>query len=144
MTKHDLLLSYQAVCEENEDEFDVLVLAPGVAEERVDISVLDNFLSIKLHPAKNVCKEASDAADNDEEYEECDEYDDEEDVDCEEVCEEKLFEVTDNIGIKFTIPLPFEVEPEKASADMKNGCMYIRLPKSEKAKPKKISIKNQH
>jgi len=40
-----------------------------------------------------------------------------------------------------TIPLPCEVEPNKANARFENGVLTINLPKSEKAKPKEISVK---
>jgi len=40
-----------------------------------------------------------------------------------------------------TIALPTRVDPGKVSASMKNGVLTITLPKSEEAKPKKITVK---
>ncbi|NWG02444.1 MAG: Hsp20/alpha crystallin family protein [Syntrophaceae bacterium] len=40
-----------------------------------------------------------------------------------------------------TIALPTRVDPGKVSASMKNGVLTILLPKSEEAKPKKITVK---
>ena len=40
-----------------------------------------------------------------------------------------------------TIALPARVDPGKVSASMKNGVLTITLPKSEEAKPKKITVK---
>jgi len=40
-----------------------------------------------------------------------------------------------------TIALPTRVDPGKVSAIMRNGVLTITLPKSEEAKPKKITVK---
>ena len=39
-----------------------------------------------------------------------------------------------------SIELPAEVDPAKIHADYRNGLLLVTLPKSEKAKPKQISI----
>ena len=39
-----------------------------------------------------------------------------------------------------TITLPVEIDDSKVSAEYKNGLLLITLPKSEKAKPKQISV----
>jgi len=39
-----------------------------------------------------------------------------------------------------TITLPVEIDDSKVSAQYKNGLLLITLPKSEKAKPKQISV----
>jgi HSP20 family protein len=41
-----------------------------------------------------------------------------------------------------TIALPAKVDSGKVSASMKNGVLMITLPKSEEAKPKKITVKS--
>jgi len=40
-----------------------------------------------------------------------------------------------------TFRIPFEIDQSKVNAEFQNGLLNIRLPKSEKAKPKEISIK---
>ncbi|MBN1585917.1 MAG: Hsp20/alpha crystallin family protein [Candidatus Omnitrophica bacterium] len=40
-----------------------------------------------------------------------------------------------------SITLPAEVDPEKVTANCNNGLIRIRLPKSERAKPKAIDVK---
>ncbi|MGQ9645189.1 MAG: Hsp20/alpha crystallin family protein [Thermodesulfobacteriota bacterium] len=40
-----------------------------------------------------------------------------------------------------TIALPGKVDPGKVSASMRHGVLTITLPKSEEAKPKKITVK---
>ena len=40
-----------------------------------------------------------------------------------------------------TIALPARVAPDKVSAGMQNGVLTITLPKSEEAKPRKITVK---
>ncbi|KPA17420.1 heat shock protein HSP20 [Candidatus Magnetomorum sp. HK-1] len=40
-----------------------------------------------------------------------------------------------------TIHLPFAINTEKVSAEMKLGVLSIKLPKADEAKPRKISIK---
>ncbi len=39
-----------------------------------------------------------------------------------------------------TVPLPVEIEPDKARASYENGVLTVTLPKSEKAKAKEIEI----
>lgn len=39
------------------------------------------------------------------------------------------------------ISLPIKIEPEKATASLKNGILTVTIPKAEEAKPKKIEIK---
>ncbi len=40
-----------------------------------------------------------------------------------------------------TMTLPTRVDPGKVSADMRNGVLTVILPRSEEAKPRKISVK---
>ena len=39
-----------------------------------------------------------------------------------------------------TITLPWEVEPGKAEATLRDGVLTVRLPKSERTSPKKIKV----
>lgn len=40
-----------------------------------------------------------------------------------------------------TFSLPHSVTPEDVQAEMENGVLFVRLPKIEEAKPKKIAVK---
>jgi len=40
-----------------------------------------------------------------------------------------------------TIELPFEVDTNRAEAELKNGCLKVMLPKAEEAKPHKLVLK---
>lgn len=40
-----------------------------------------------------------------------------------------------------TVALPGKIDPGRVAADIKNGVLTIALPKSEEAKPKKITVK---
>ncbi|NCD33060.1 MAG: Hsp20/alpha crystallin family protein [Spartobacteria bacterium] len=40
-----------------------------------------------------------------------------------------------------SITLPFDIEPNAVSAEMKNGVLHIDLPRAEASKPQKILIK---
>jgi HSP20 family protein len=40
-----------------------------------------------------------------------------------------------------SLPLPTNVEPDRATADYANGVLTLRLPKAEEVKPKRIEIK---
>ncbi len=39
------------------------------------------------------------------------------------------------------IKMPYRVDPDRVSAHIKNGVLYVNLEKAEEAKPKKIEIK---
>jgi HSP20 family protein len=41
-----------------------------------------------------------------------------------------------------SVPLPAEIQPDKATAKYKNGVLTVHLPKNEKAHPKRISIES--
>jgi len=40
------------------------------------------------------------------------------------------------------VSLPVEVDPESADASLRDGILYLKLPKSDKAKPKQIPVKS--
>lgn len=60
-----------------------------------------------------------------------------------EIIEEKNYFYNECFWGNFSrsIILPVEVEADKSAASLKNGILTIRLPKSERTKTKKISIK---
>jgi len=43
-------------------------------------------------------------------------------------------------AFKKSIKLPYRADPNKVTAELKNGILHIKLAKSEEAKPKKIEI----
>jgi len=98
---------------QTEDKVVVKASLPGLNADDVQVSVTDNTLSLR--------------GEFKEEKEE----------------KEKTYHLREQRYGSFerVIPLPTEVETEKASADFKNGVLTITLPKSETVKPKTISIK---
>jgi len=96
---------------EGKDELEVRALVPGVKSENMDIHLVDNTLVIEG-------EKKNDYADNP--------Y----------IRRERQFG-----KFKKSVKLPYRVNPDAISADMKNGILHIRLLKSEDAKPRKIEIK---
>ena len=99
---------------EDYEAFYVEALAPGVAPGSLDVTVVHNSLTIsgeKRPTASEVSPEA--------------------------------FHRCERAAGRFvrTIDLPGEVDEGQVAADYKNGLLVIRLPKTEKAKPKQISVK---
>jgi HSP20 family protein len=41
------------------------------------------------------------------------------------------------------LTLPFPVDPDKVEARLEQGVLYLRLPKSPKAKPRRIDVKGE-
>jgi len=90
----------------------VRVELPGVKKEDVDITIRDNYLVIK--------------AEKKEEQEENKEH----------------VHVVERVYGKFerVIPLPTDVDPDKAKATFKDGVLEIRFPKKSATQEKKITI----
>jgi HSP20 family protein len=100
---------------EREGEFVVRAELPGIALEDVEVAVIGNALQIK--------------GEKKEEKEESDEntY----------VCERSYG------SFVRTIPIPAAVNEDKIEAKLEKGVLTISLPKTEKAKPKKVEIKGE-
>lgn len=96
---------------EGEDEMLFRVLVPGVTRENINIELVDTSLVIEG-------EKKEDHSDNP--------Y----------LRRERMFG-----KFRKSIKLPYRVDPEKITADMKDGILEIHLVKSEDAKPKKIEIR---
>jgi HSP20 family protein len=97
-----------------EDENKVVVKAelPGMTEKDIEVSVLDNTLTIKGEKKKE-----------------------------EEKKEENYHRIERAYGaFQRSMPLPTAVAVDKVKASFKNGVLEIELPKKEEAKPKQIKI----
>ncbi|MCL6584029.1 MAG: Hsp20/alpha crystallin family protein [bacterium] len=100
---------------EDKDNYYVEALAPGVNPKTIDLSLANNCLTIsgeKLVAGAGI-----------------------------EVKPEAYHRSERACG-KFTrtIELPSEVDADKVKADYQNGLLLVTLPKSEKAKPKQITV----
>ena len=98
---------------EDKDAYYIEALAPGVDPNSMDVSISGNTLSIAGE--KNVKSPDT---------------------------KPEAYHRNERAVGKFvrTIELPNEVDAEKVKADYKNGLLLVTLPKSEKAKPKQISV----
>ncbi len=101
--------------EEGENEFIVSCELPGINKDDVNISVVDNTLTISG------------------------EVGEEQDV------QEKNYHLKERIRGKFSrqVALPSAVDHQNADASYKDGILTIKLPKAEEAKPKQIEIKGE-
>jgi HSP20 family protein len=98
--------------EETADEFWVTCDLPGVERSDIDVSIANNILTVKGH------KKA---------YREKDEG--------------RVYRNETWSGdFQRTLSLPNAADPDKISAELKNGVLTIRLPKREEVKPKQISV----
>jgi len=97
---------------ENPDEIVVAAEIPGMKKSDIKLAISDNQLSIQGE--RKMEKEEKN---------------------------ETYYRIERTYGkFKRVITLPSEVEDEKVTATYKDGILQIRLPKSEKGKPKKIDI----
>jgi len=99
---------------ESENEIILELEAPGLKEEDLNISISDGTLSIKGEKKR------------------------------EEEKEEGSYHVVERSYGSFqrAIPLPSNVDEDKAKADFKNGVLKVKLPKNEEAKPKQIKVES--
>jgi HSP20 family protein len=98
---------------EDKDRLYVEALAPGIDPQSLNLTVVHNNLTIsgeKKGSAPDIKPEA--------------------------------FHREERASGKFvrTITLPVEIDETKVNAEYKNGLLLITLPKSEKAKPKQITV----
>lgn len=100
---------------EDKDNYYVEALAPGINPKAIDLSVANNRLTIsgeKIMAGAGV-----------------------------EVNPESYHRSERSAGeFSRMIELPAEVDPDRIKADYRNGLLLVTLPKSEKAKPKQISV----
>ena len=98
---------------ETDDEFQIRAELPGVEKKDVKLSVENGVLLISGHREQ-------------EKEEKGKRY-------------HKIERAYGNFARSFTVPEA--VVAEKVTADFKNGLLTVRLPKSEKARPKSIEVK---
>ena len=99
---------------EEEDKFVVTMEMPGLSNEDIDISVTDNILSVSGEK-----KEAEEKSEG-----------------------RNYYHVERRYGtFHREVQLPAPVEADAVEANYKNGVLEIALPKSEKARAKRIAVK---
>ena len=99
--------------ENKKDKIIASVEVPGVNPKDVNISVEENILTIEGHSESN-----------------------------KEEKNKKYYRKEFSEGyFERTVSLPSEVEAKKSTASYKNGLLTIEMPKSNKAKAKKVEIK---
>ena len=99
--------------EETDDEFNLSAELPGMKKDDIKITFQDNILTISGEKKM------------------------------EEKREGKNYHRVERSFGKFSrsIGIPAGVKLDKIDAEYKNGVLYVRIPKAEEAKPKKIDIK---
>ena len=102
---------------ERQDELMVMAAVPGVKPEDVEISVTSDTLTIRA----TIHTEA--------EKEEAGKWN-------------WYFRELDYGQFTRTVSLPFPVAADKADARFENGMLYLRLPKSAEALPKRIKVQS--
>ena len=97
----------------NEDETIVQAELPGLAADDIDISVVQNTLTLRGSRKPEELKEG------------------------------ESYHRRERGAGRFvrSLELPFEVDNSKVMAECKHGVLSIRLPRAEEHKPKKIAIK---
>ena len=97
---------------ETEEEFQIRAELPGVEKEEVKLSVEEGVLTISGHRQQ-------------EKEEKGKRY-------------HKIERAYGSFARSFTVPAA--VDEQKVTAEFKNGVLTVRLPKSEKARPKSIEV----
>ena len=98
---------------EDRNHLYVEALAPGVAPESIDVSVLRNVLTISGEKQRHP-----------------------------EAIKPEAFHRSERAAGKFvrTLELPVEIDANQVSAEYKHGLLQITLPKASAARPKQISV----
>ena len=91
-----------------------VALCPGVPRDRIEVSVSGTELFIRTTPA--------------------------EDGDGEKADRPYLWKCIEEFSYTGECELPTEVIPEEAEAELADGVLYIKLPKTEAVKPKIIAV----
>lgn len=97
---------------DKENEIVLIAEMPGVAKDGVDITLLENALSIK-----GAIKNSASA---------------EEGAPC--------YSERKHCAFSRTIKIPVKVDEGRIKAELKDGLLTVRLPKTEEAQPKKIKV----
>ena len=110
---HDSALTFPVDVTETDEHLVVKAALPGINPEDVDISVNEGVLTVK---GETKSDETSDA--------------------------ENFHRREIRYGAFYrTIPLPVQVNDDKAEAEFKDGFLTVTLPKAEQARPKQIKVK---
>ena len=105
---------------ESEDALHLEAELPGLSMENIEISVLGNELTLRVDEVKSDGEELKTPTGR------------------------VLLQERRARAASRTLQLPYEVDSEKAEAVLKNGVLFLKLPKIELAKPKKITVKETH
>ncbi len=98
--------------EETIDEFLVTCDLPGVDQKDIDLSIANNILTIKGHKNPRLSKGGG------------------------RVYRDEIW----SGDFQRTLSLPNAADPDKISAELRNGVLTVRLPKREEVKPKQITV----
>jgi HSP20 family protein len=98
---------------ETRDAILVKAELPGIEEDRVDVEIMDNVMTISGEKAEEKVEEG----------------------------EGYHYKESHSGAFQRSFSLPADVRAEKAEAEMKNGVLVISVPKIEPKKAKKVSIK---
>ena len=101
----------------NDEAVFVELEVPGLSHDQVDVAVVNNELTIKVHRPET-----------------------QEGTEAEKVTYHRQERPTgESVRV---VRLPVDVDSDKVSAELENGVLEIKLPKSEKVKPHKIAVKS--
>ena len=114
MAGMDLLRTPEADVMESQDEIRVTLELPGVPSENVEVSLEDNVLTISGEKREEHRQEGKD----------------------------QRWHLSERRYGRFTrsFVLPREVETDNIEANFHNGILTVRVPKSERVKPRRIEV----
>jgi len=95
---------------EGNDELTIKAFAPGVKSDDINVQLVDNSLIIQGEKKDDYANQAY-------------------------IRKERQFGKFNK-----SVKLPYRVDPDRVSAEMKNGILVIKLVRSEDTKPRKIEI----